>query len=189
MGLVVDVPSIIKGTMLGDSVAVNGVCLTVTRKTNKQLTFDIMPDTLQSTALKNIKVGDSLNCERAAMLSTRLGGHLVSGHVDTVGTIAGIQKKGELYHIAITVPKQFLKYVIQKGSVALDGISLTVQSVTASGFIVGIIPHTLTITTLGIRKPKDQLNVEFDMIGKYIENILKTNKTQSSRRLQKYLMA
>jgi riboflavin synthase len=185
--LVISAPSIVADTKIGDSIAVDGVCLTVAAIRSGCFYFEVMPDTVRTTTLRKLKKGMEVNCERAALPTTRLGGHLVSGHVDAVGTIVSIVKRPNLYRLAFSIAAQDAKYVIPKGSIAVDGISLTVQEKSRNGFIVGIIPHTLQTTTLRNKKIKDKVNLEFDMLGKYIENIL-LDRGNSQSRLKKYLL-
>ncbi len=172
---------------LGDSVAVQGVCLTVTKFTKQLLTFDIMAPTWNDTVLKLLKSGDQVNLERALLPTTRLGGHFVSGHVDTVGTILAITQKPQVYEIEIAADKKWFGYIIPKGSIAIDGVSLTIQAVKANSFIVGIIPHTLQQTALQYAKPKTIVDLEFDMLAKYIENIMLNQQQQQQQRLRKLM--
>jgi len=162
----------------GDSVAVNGVCLTVT-KHNGDISFDVSPETMRSTNLGQLKNGDGVNLERALRLSDRLGGHIVSGHVDNTGSIREIRKSGEYTFYTFDAPKDILKYVVKKGSIAIDGISLTVVDLDRTSFSVAIIPHTLTATTIGQKRVGDRVNLEVDIIGKYVEKLLDKNDADS----------
>jgi riboflavin synthase len=164
---------------LGDSVAVNGVCLTVT-KHNGEISFDVSPETMRSTNLGELKNGDSVNLERALLLSDRLGGHIVSGHVDNVGSIREIRTTGEYTFYKFDAPKDILKYVVKKGSIAIDGISLTVVDLDNRSFSVAIIPHTLTATNIGQKRIGDRVNLEVDIIGKYVEKLLDKNGSDSN---------
>lgn len=157
---------------LGDSVAVNGACLTVTALDKTTFTVQAMPETVHNTIIKLYKNGTKVNLERTLRLMDRLDGHIVSGHVDTVGTIAYKKPDEIAWRIGIDIPPEFLKYVVHKGSVAIDGVSLTVTDVTDSGFEVSIIPHTLQSTTLGYKNVGNKVNIETDVLGKYIEKLL-----------------
>ncbi len=154
---------------LGDSVNTNGACLTVTALNLNSFTVDIMPETMRKTNLGILKPGSEVNLERALMLSSRLGGHLVSGHIDGTGVIRQIKKEDNAVWITMKAGHDILRYMIPKGSVSLDGISLTVVHVDEVSFDVSLIPHTMAVTTLRNKKPGDTLNIECDMVAKYIE--------------------
>ena len=156
---------------LGDSISVNGVCLTVTRH-NGDMSFDVSPETLRSTNLGELKISTRVNLERALKLSDRLGGHMVTGHVDGIGTIRGRKKVGEYTFYSVEAPADILKYIVKKGYIAVDGISLTVTDLDQRSFSVAIIPHTLTATNLGDKGVGDRINLETDIIGKYVEKLL-----------------
>lgn len=162
---------------LGDSVSVNGTCLTVSSFSNKIFNADITSETLSRTNLGDLKSGFKVNLERALTLNGRLGGHIVSGHIDGVGIIKNISKKSEDIELVIEVPTNLMKYIIEKGSVAIDGISLTVAKVdnNKNNFSVAIIPHTLKETVLYYKKAGDKVNIENDIIGKYVERLLSFN--------------
>ena len=162
---------------LGDSVAVNGTCLTVSSFSNKIFNADITSETLSRTNFGELKSGFKVNLERALTLNGRLGGHIVSGHIDGVGIIKNISKKSEDIELVIEVPTNLMKYIIEKGSVAIDGISLTVAKVdnNKNNFSVAIIPHTLKETVLYYKKVGDKVNIENDIIGKYVERLLSFN--------------
>lgn len=164
---------------LGDSIATNGVCLTVTEKGSDYFIADIMPETYKMTNLKEQKNGNIMNLERALRLNTPLGGHLVSGHIDGMGKIIAIGNEGNAKRLVIQVDKELLKYMIPKGSVTLDGTSLTLARLNSTSFEVGIIPHTSGATTLNQKRVGDQLNVECDMIGKYVYHFLRQEKKGS----------
>ncbi len=153
----------------GDSIAINGACLTVTQFDRSSFTAEVSGETVNRTNIGKLRVGDKVNLERPMRLSDRLGGHLVSGHVDAVGVIRGITKKGDVSVFIFEAPKEISKYLIFKGSVAVDGISLTVNDITSSTFSVTVIPHTVKMATLGFKKIGDTVNLEADMIGKYVE--------------------
>jgi riboflavin synthase len=158
---------------LGDSVAVNGVCLTVTRQGAGGLTFDVSPETLDRSTLGALRSGDKVNLERALRLSDRLGGHIVTGHVDCIARLEERREvSGTIVFTFRLLDTAMARYLVPKGSVAIDGISLTVNGVTASAFTVTIIPHTAAMTTLVHRKPGDCVNIETDIIGKYVERLL-----------------
>lgn len=164
---------------LGDSVAVNGTCLTVSsfegKVSPKIFNADITSETLSRTNLGDLKSGFKVNLERALTLNGRLGGHIVSGHIDGVGIIKNISKNAEDIELTIEVPPNLIKYIIEKGSVAVDGISLTVAKVNKNYFSVAIIPHTLKETILYYKKAGDKVNIENDIIGKYVEKLLSFN--------------
>ncbi len=157
---------------LGDSIAVNGVCLTVASFTPGEFIADVMPETLRKTNLSRLKVGDKVNLERALALGGRIGGHLVSGHVDGVGSITGKRREGNAWVYRFSTSPEVMRYIIPKGSVAVDGISLTVALAASDNFSVSVIPHTTAVTTLGARAVGDEVNLENDMIGKYVERLL-----------------
>ena len=163
---------IMEGLNLGDSICTNGVCLTVTSFDKSRFTVDVMAETIRRSNLKNISPGDDLNLERSLRLGDRLGGHIVSGHIDGVGTIENYEQEDNAVWITISTLPQILKYIVQKGSITIDGVSLTVAYVDDSLFKVSIIPHTKDMTTLLGKKPGDEVNLECDMIGKYIEKLL-----------------
>ena len=162
---------------LGDSVAVNGTCLTVSSFSNKIFNADITSETLSRTNLGDLKSGFKVNLERALTLNGRLGGHIVSGHIDGVGIVKNISEKYEDIELVIEVPTNLMKYIIEKGSVAVDGISLTIAKVdnNKNNFSVAIIPHTLKETVLYYKKAGDKVNIENDIIGKYVERLLSFN--------------
>ena len=159
---------VLKGTKIGDSISVDGACLTVTKIKNNVASFDVMKETIEKTTLKYRAVGSFVNLEGALRVNDRLGGHFVSGHIDGVGTI---QKRisGENYEeYRIVIPKNISCYLAPKGSVCIDGISLTIGEVKGNMFFVYIIPHTLEVTTLGEKKDGDKVNIETDLLAKYI---------------------
>lgn len=156
---------------IGDSVAVNGACLTATVKQNKTLTFDVSPESLDKTTIGNLRVGSSVNLERAMRLGDRLGGHIVTGHIDCIGHLSRMSESSGNRILEFTLPTANARYLVAKGSVAIDGISLTVNSVTQNGFSVNIIPLTQISTTLSNLKAGDAINIETDIIGKYVERL------------------
>jgi riboflavin synthase len=159
---------------LGDSIAVNGVCLTVTQMRGGSLTFDVSPETLERTSFKDAAVGAPVNLERALRLSDRLGGHLVTGHVDCLARLAGRREVEGNIVMSFTLPAEHARFIVAKGSVAIDGISLTVNAVSDDGFSVNIIPHTAALTTLSVRRAGDLVNIETDILGKYLDRLLST---------------
>jgi riboflavin synthase len=157
---------------IGDSVSVNGTCLTVVSTAERDFSVDVSPETLAVTTLGQLTAGAPVNLERAMKLNERIGGHLVAGHVDGVGTIRSRQQEGNAIVLAIDAPPDILRYCVVKGSVTVDGISLTINEVTDRGFSVTIIPHTAKVTTLGLKQVNDTVNLEADLIGKYVERLL-----------------
>jgi riboflavin synthase len=157
---------------IGASIAVNGACLTVTEKAQRQFTADVSPETLKRTNLKQFGAGSLVNLERPMRLQDRLGGHLVTGHVDGLGTVASIEKKGEFTFFGFRVPAELGSLLVSKGSVAIDGISLTVNECGRRWFSVAIIPFTLRHTNLRARRVGDKVNIETDLIGKYVHSFL-----------------
>ena len=159
---------IYKGAVIGDSISVNGACLTLAEKREHLLGFDVMEETVHRTGLSYIRSGDKVNLEDSIKAGGPLGGHFVLGHVDCVGTVKAIGRAGGDYAIEVEFPAEFSHLVVEKGSVALDGISLTVGETSPCSFKVYIIPHTLKMTNLGSRRGRDKVNIEFDIIGKYL---------------------
>ncbi|MGE5215665.1 MAG: riboflavin synthase [Chloroflexota bacterium] len=161
---------------LGASIAVNGACLTVVKKFKRAFTVDVSPETLSRTNLQSLKVGSLVNLERPMRLQERLGGHLVTGHVDGVGAIVGIKKQGDFTIFNIQVPAKLGALLVSKGSVAVDGISLTVNECRAERISAAIIPFTLCHTNLRGRRVGDKVNLETDLIGKYVQSFMKQRK-------------
>lgn len=164
--------TVLEHLKIGDSVAVNGVCLTVTSLYGQSFTADVMHETLNRTALASLKNGSFVNLERAMPANGRFDGHIVAGHVDDVGKILDIKRDDNAIWYTIQAPMQVMHYIVEKGSITVDGISLTVAKLTPDSFCVSIIPHTAKATTLGRRKIGDVVNLENDIIGKYIEKFL-----------------
>jgi riboflavin synthase len=164
------------GTKIGDSIAVNGACLTAVVIQGKQFEVDVAPETLDKTTFQKAAVGERVNLERALRLSDRLDGHLVSGHIDGTGTIRQKSPLGNAVIVSIRVPESLTRYMIPKGSVAVDGISLTINKVAPDGFEVSIIPHTAGLTTIGFKQAGARVNIETDMIGKYVERFVMPNR-------------
>lgn len=164
------------GEKPGDSISVNGACLTMINITGHLFEAEVSPETLARTNLGMLKVGDSVNLERALTPSSRMGGHIVNGHVEDTVTLKARRRRGEYVELTFTCSPEVARYIVPKGSVALDGISLTINECRGRTFSVMIIPHTLKATNLGSRKEGDKLNVETDILGKYVEKLLSTPK-------------
>ena len=168
--------SILEDVNIGDSIATNGLCLTVTSKTNQQFSVDIMAESLRRSNLGKLQVGSKVNLEKAMAMGDRFGGHMVSGHIDDVGIISNTFVEDNATWVDIDVPEHLRKYCILKGSIAIDGISLTVSKLTSKGVSVSIIPHTKDQTTLLDKKVGDYVNLEMDMMIKYVEQLMKPVK-------------
>ncbi|MDO5096202.1 MAG: riboflavin synthase [Peptostreptococcaceae bacterium] len=164
---------------LGDSIAVNGICLTVTEFGKDYFCADMMHETMNRTSFAKIAIGSRVNLERAMAANSRFGGHIVSGHIDGIGKIIEITKDDNATWFRIETDKKILRYIVEKGSIAIDGISLTVARVSDSDFSVSVIPHTKENTNLSERKIGDSLNLENDCIGKYVEKLLQTPQSES----------
>jgi len=170
--ITIEGPTVLSDANLGDSICVNGVCLTVAEQNGDQFTADVMSETINRTTIGDLLAGSQVNLERPVTLATRLGGHLVQGHVDAVGTVSAREHSENWDVVTITPPKELLKYVVEKGSITIDGTSLTVSAVTDSTFSVSLIPATLDKTTLGIRQIGDRVNLEVDVLAKYVEKLV-----------------
>ena len=170
--LTITAKKVLENTNLGDSIAVNGVCLTVTALGKDGFTADVMPESMSKTNMGRLKPGDRVNLERALTLSSRLGGHIVSGHIDGVGDIINMEKDDNAVRVTLTSVPKVMKYIVSEGSVALDGVSLTVAHLGDNDFTVSLIPHTAQVTTLLDKKVGDKLNIENDVVGKYVERLL-----------------
>ncbi|MFL5962317.1 MAG: riboflavin synthase [Gaiellaceae bacterium] len=170
--LTIDAPETAPGVQLGDSVAVDGVCLTVVACDDSTLSFDAVPETLSRTALGTLDQGSRVNLESALRAGDPLGGHYVQGHVDGVGTVRSVQPEGEGTRMSFEAPAELLKYIVEKGSIAVQGTSLTVAAIDETGFEVALIPHTLQETTLGELAPDQRVNLETDVLAKYVEKLL-----------------
>ena len=164
--------TVLEGTKIGDSIAVNGICLTVTSLRPDGFTADVMPETVSRSSLGGASAGDRVNLERAMAADGRFGGHIVSGHIDGIGTVRDLTRDENAVWVRIETEPQILRYIVEKGSITIDGISLTVASVTDRDFSVSIIPHTGAETTLLSRQPGDPVNLETDIIAKYTEKLL-----------------
>ncbi len=165
------------GTRIGDSIAVNGACLTAVILQGRRFTVDVSPETLKRSVLGQIKIGEPVNLERALRLSDRLDGHLVAGHVDGIGILRERKTLANAIVITISVPESLSRYMIEKGSVAVDGTSLTINRCDSASFDVSIIPHTAGLTTIGLKKVGDAVNIETDMIGKFVERFVLNRDT------------
>ncbi|PPA71811.1 riboflavin synthase [Jeotgalibacillus proteolyticus] len=170
--LTIDGPKVISDAHLGDSISVNGVCLTVTGFTNNQFTVDVMPETVKTTTIHQLKVSSKVNLERAMPANGRFGGHFVSGHIDGTGKIRSKQQKENAIYIYIDVEPELMPYFIEKGSVAVDGTSLTIFDVEESAFMISLIPQTVEESVVGKKKVGDFVNIECDMIAKYIHRLV-----------------
>ncbi len=170
-GVTILAKTVVEDLQIGDSVAVNGVCLTVVGCGDTEMKADISPETLKVTTLGALKPGDPVNLERAMRLGDRLGGHLVTGHVDGIGTIRSRTQDADALQIMLEAPREVVRYCVQKGAITVDGISLTVNEVTDHGFRVTIIPHTAKVTTFGVKQVGEAVNLETDLIGKYVERL------------------
>ena len=171
--LIVEAGPIAEGVAIGDSIAVGGGCLTVTSLNGARLSFEAVRETMERTSLRDLKVGCRVNLERAMRAGDRLDGHIVQGHVDGVGTVRELVRSGHDVQLQIDCSAEFADCLVEKGSIAVDGVSLTVTAVTRSGFDVALIPHTLEVTTLRDRRPGDRVNLEADVLGKYVKQYLK----------------
>lgn len=177
----INADTVLVGTHIGDSIAVNGVCLTVTDLTGNSFQADVMNETLSRSSLGSLKTGSPVNLERAMSAQGRFGGHIVSGHIDGTGVISSVKQDGIALWYTINTGSEILRYIVEKGSIAIDGISLTVAKVTANDFSVSIIPHTASQTVLSSKKASDTVNLENDIIGKYVEKLLNLNEKKSEK--------
>ena len=161
------------GAAIGDSIAVNGVCLTVVNRGGVEVSFDVSDETVRSTNLGSLRAGDAVNLEPSLRPDSKIGGHFVTGHVDAVGKIRSKVNAGGMLKLEIEAPAKVTKFLVEKGSVAVDGISLTVVDILKDGFTLVIIPHTARVTTLGSKGPGDTVNIEADILGKYVAKFLR----------------
>ena len=180
--LTVRASTVLEGTGLGDSIAVNGCCLTVTTIDDGTWTADVMQETLDKTSLHGVRPGDRVNLERAVTADKRLGGHIVQGHVDAVGTIAARSPSEHWEVVEIAMPATLARYLVDKGSITIDGVSLTVVAAGPDSFTVSLIPETLARTTLGHRQPGDRVNLEVDVLAKHVEKLLEARLAATSER-------
>lgn len=165
----------------GDSIAINGVCLTVVSKNNKELSFDLSDETLGATNLGRLKPGDRINLESSLTPDSKMGGHFVTGHVDSAGKIRSRETLGDMLKFEIAAPPTVLRFLVKKGSVAVDGISLTVVDILKDGFTLIIIPHTAGLTTLGFKRPGDTVNLETDILGKYVARFMNREDDKNNK--------
>src|SRR5690242_19430009 len=179
--VVISARVVTKGTNHGDSISVNGVCLTALDIEADSFAADVSRETLQRSTLGSLKPGAPVNLERAVTPATRLGGHIVQGHVDARGTFADVENHGESWTLRIAYPKEIARYLVFKGSVAVEGISLTIAGVTDEHFEIAIIPKTWEVTNLSHLQPGDAVNIEVDILGKYIETLLSTDERRCTR--------
>jgi riboflavin synthase len=171
--LSISATTVLEGVQLGDSISLNGCCLTVVLLDEGCYEVDVIEETLRMTCLGSLQVGDRVNLERSVRLADRLGGHLVQGHVDSVGTLISREPAPDgSVVVRIAAPASTLRYVVYKGSIAVDGISLTVAAIDTTSFSIALIPHTQDVTTLGFRQPGDKVNLEVDVLAKYVEKLL-----------------
>lgn len=178
---------VLQNTKIGDSIAVNGVCLTVTDLQADAFTADVMPETLRRSSLGVLRNGSPVNLERAMAANGRFGGHIVSGHIDGTGQIASKVPEGNAQIVTISAAPSLLRYIVEKGSIAIDGISLTVAKVTNNSFSVSLIPHTGTCTTLLSKRAGEPVNLETDVIGKYVEKLMQpAQSTLTTSMLKQY---
>ena len=178
--ITIEASKVLEGTRIGDSIAVNGICLTVTSMASDSFTADIMAETVRRSSLKGAVSGDKVNLERAMAADGRFGGHIVSGHVDGTGTITNMRKEENAVWVTISAEPSIMKFIVEKGSVCLDGISLTVAKVGATDFSVSVIPHTGEETTLLRKKVGSPINIENDVVGKYVERLLNFKNNEST---------
>lgn len=176
--LVISCEKVLEGTKIGDSIAVNGTCLTVTAMDGTSFSADVTPETMRRTAFSLFRPGTPVNLERALRLGDRLGGHIMMGHVDGTGRILSMKKDDNAVNISISTDRKWMRYIIEKGSVAVDGISLTVAGRTEKSFSIALIPHTGSETALLLKHPGDLVNLECDYLGKYVEQLLKEEPTE-----------
>jgi len=177
VGVVVEARAVVEGVRIGDSIAVNGACLTVTKIDAGRLHFDAVRETLERTSLGDQRVGARVNLERAMRADGRLDGHIVQGHVDGTGRVADLARDGDDVRVAVECGPEIARYLVPKGSVAIDGVSLTVVGVSDAGFDVALIPHTLAATNLGDRRLGDRVNLEADVLGKYVVRYLERTRS------------
>ena len=174
--LIIKAALVCEDIKLGDSIAVNGVCLTAKDFGPNTFSADVMNETIERSGLGALSVGSRVNLERAMMANGRFGGHIVSGHIDGIGRILKKENDGNAVWITVTAPESIMKYIVEKGSIAIDGVSLTIAKVSKNSFAVSVIPHTGTATILLDKRPGDSVNLENDIVGKYIERFCQINK-------------
>ena len=167
--------TVLQDLKIGESVSVSGTCMTITGREEQDFSIDVSSETMNRTTLGSVSAGAPVNLERAMRLNERIGGHLVTGHVDGIGLLRRREQDGNAMHLTIEAPDDILRYCIQKGSITVDGISLTINGVSERSFTVAIIPHTAKVTTMGLKQIGDSVNLETDLIGKYVERLLQSS--------------
>jgi riboflavin synthase len=177
--IVVNAPSILSDAKIGDSIAVNGVCLTVVQMTAASFVADVSAETLRRTSLKQMRVGSKINLERPMTPNARFGGHIVQGHVDAMGEFASAKQEGDGWNVRVKFPPELGKYIVEKGSITVDGISLTVAALGEDWFEIAVIPHTWKMTNLATLKRGEAVNLEVDIIAKYVERMLQPHLTKT----------
>ena len=189
--LTIEAPYVLQDAKVGDSIAVNGICLTATSISGNTFTADVMAETMRRTSLGTLHTGSKVNLERAMAANSRFGGHIVTGHIDGTGTICEVKSDEIAVCYSIKAPEKIMHYIVEKGSVAVDGISLTVAKTTQTTFMVSVIPHTAQCTVLAYKKAGDTVNLENDCIGKYIEHFLnwEKEKTTESKITREFLFS
>ena len=187
--MVIAARKVLEGTRVGDSIAVNGVCLTVVAIGADEFSADVMPETLRKTGLGQLRVGDAVDLERAMPADGRFGGHIVSGHIDGTGRIREVRPEQNAHVVTIEAPREIMELVVEKGSIAVDGVSLTVASVGRTDFSVSIIPHTAEQTVLLRKRPGDVVNLENDIVGKYVQKLLSNERPTGGGLSLEYLQA
>jgi len=184
----IECSEVLNGTKLGDSISINGCCQTVTEISNNYFTADISDETLRITNFSELKIGTNVNLERAVTPSTRMGGHIVQGHIDGVGTFLLAEKLTDFYNMLFEIPENLTKYVVEKGSIAINGVSLTVASINNNIIKAAVIPHTFKNTILSKLKGNDTVNIETDVIGRYVEKFLLSRDNKSSKIDENFLI-
>lgn len=185
----INAPAVTAGTKTGDSIAVNGICLTVTSLAGSTFTADIMHESLNRSSLSDLRRGCRVNLERAMAADGRFGGHIVSGHVDGTGIISAIREDDNAVWYTVRTSPAIMRYIVEKGSVTIDGVSLTVAAVTEDSFSVSVIPHTRQVTIMGDLRAGDKVNLENDIIGKYVEKFLKPEETSVKSNITREFLA
>ena len=186
--LTIKAKKVLEDTKIGDSIAVNGICLTVTALSSDSFTADVMHETINRSSLSKLKYGSKVNLERAMPVNGRFGGHIVSGHVDGTGTIINIKPDDNAIWYKIQANQQILKYIVEKGSITIDGISLTVAKVSETDFSISAIPHTVEQTILKEKRQGDIVNIETDILAKYIEKLLNPTQNEQSKITKEFLL-
>ncbi len=187
--IIIEAKKVLEDVHIGDSIAVNGVCLTVTKTESSIFQADVMNETLNRSSLGSLRQGSVVNLERAMSANGRFGGHIVSGHIDGTGTIRDIKNDGIAIWYTISASPEIMRYIVEKGSIAIDGISLTVAKVTDRDFSVSVIPHTAEVTILSTKSKGDTVNLENDIIGKYVEKLIKPAETREKSSLDMTFLA